>query len=280
MSSLVAPTLPIAKATVSKDGGGSKSATGGQAASAGQSSRKAASAKKQTKAWADYTPTYTPTPWGDGFPPYAFGPHGLPPFMSPPPEVEGSMLFPATPTPSAGGHMAFRPDLMPPQMGHGLPMQPPPKFAAMAAAAAAAAASAAAAAANACEVNAAATGDVDQWKGLDGDEPDDDQVYDNPDDDGVGLTLLSLADMPEGRASRGSTLHGTGKCRPCAWFWKPKKCQNETECVYCHLCPEGELKSRKKAKVQAMRAGALMPAAPLQSDAYPATRALKLSSVV
>lgn len=53
--------------------------------------------------------------------------------------------------------------------------------------------------------------------------------------------------------SRGSALHVSGACRPCAWFWKPTKCQNGQECWHCHLCPEGELKSRKKSKLVMMR---------------------------
>jgi len=60
--------------------------------------------------------------------------------------------------------------------------------------------------------------------------------------------------------SKGSVTHGSGKCRPCAWFWKAQGCQNAKECGYCHMCPEGELKSRKKSKVQAMKMGALVPA--------------------
>mmetsp|Transcript_101438 Transcript_101438/g.180326 ORF Transcript_101438/g.180326 Transcript_101438/m.180326 type:complete len:290 (-) Transcript_101438:49-918(-) len=60
--------------------------------------------------------------------------------------------------------------------------------------------------------------------------------------------------------SQGSALHGTGRCSPCAWFWKPRGCNSDKECSYCHLCPEGELKSRKKAKVAAIRMGALEPA--------------------
>merc|ERR1712039_588455 len=41
---------------------------------------------------------------------------------------------------------------------------------------------------------------------------------------------------------------GTGECKPCAWFWKPKSCVNGDKCVHCHLCPAGELKARKKAR--------------------------------
>lgn len=62
---------------------------------------------------------------------------------------------------------------------------------------------------------------------------------------------------PDGLPSVGSAEHGSGRCHPCAWFWKPGRgCQEGANCDYCHLCPEGELKARKKAKVVAMRAGA------------------------
>lgn len=70
----------------------------------------------------------------------------------------------------------------------------------------------------------------------------------------------SSAPLPPGMPSRGSALHGTGRCRPCAWFWKEEKCHNLEDCGYCHLCPEGELKMRKKSKVAAMRMGVLTPA--------------------
>jgi len=48
--------------------------------------------------------------------------------------------------------------------------------------------------------------------------------------------------------NHGSMLHGTGSCRPCAWFWKAVGCQNAQRCGHCHLCPSGEIKSRKKAR--------------------------------
>jgi len=85
--------------------------------------------------------------------------------------------------------------------------------------------------------------------------------------------------------SKGSANHGTGKCRPCAWFWKPQGCSNDKDCGYCHVCPEGELKSRKKEKVQAMRLGALVPASKNSSKAAKhmsssAARVLKLSPLI
>merc|ERR1719433_2254094 len=80
---------------------------------------------------------------------------------------------------------------------------------------------------------------------------------------------------PESLPSRGSDLHAAGKCRPCAWFWKEQGCQNAQACGYCHLCPEGELRSRKKSKVAAMRAGALGSAK--AGNTTGATRTLKLT---
>lgn len=74
---------------------------------------------------------------------------------------------------------------------------------------------------------------------------------------GTNLGPVGTPQLP----SVGSTFHdGTGRCSPCAWFWKPRGCQSGAQCGYCHLCPEGELKNRKKAKVAAIRMGAIEPA--------------------
>jgi hypothetical protein len=56
-------------------------------------------------------------------------------------------------------------------------------------------------------------------------------------------------------------LHEMGACQPCAWFWKPGGCQNGQDCMRCHLCPDGELKARKKAKQTMMRLGLVTPKA-------------------
>lgn len=60
--------------------------------------------------------------------------------------------------------------------------------------------------------------------------------------------------------SSGSALHPLGKCKPCAWFWKPGGCTNGKECCHCHICDKLELKGRRRAKETAMKAGALLPA--------------------
>eukprot|EP00439_Symbiodinium_sp_Y106_P082910 s679_g22.t1 len=53
--------------------------------------------------------------------------------------------------------------------------------------------------------------------------------------------------------SIGSELHGTGECKPCAWFWHNKGCSKGSECTFCHNCPPGELKARRKLKVMRLR---------------------------
>jgi len=73
------------------------------------------------------------------------------------------------------------------------------------------------------------------------------------------MSLNFTSPMEVSLPSAGSTLHALGKCRPCAWMWKPKGCLNGEACAHCHLCPEGELKVRKKVKETAMRRGALVP---------------------
>jgi len=57
---------------------------------------------------------------------------------------------------------------------------------------------------------------------------------------------ISLSDQL-GISSIGSVGHSTGSCKPCAWVWKDG-CRHAANCQYCHLCPPGELKRRKKDK--------------------------------
>ncbi|CAK0879043.1 unnamed protein product, partial [Prorocentrum cordatum] len=64
---------------------------------------------------------------------------------------------------------------------------------------------------------------------------------------------------PLSAPSVGSAEHGkTGPdglpvCQPCAWFYKETGCKNGQTCRYCHLCPNGELKNRKKMKIARLR---------------------------
>lgn len=79
-------------------------------------------------------------------------------------------------------------------------------------------------------------------------------------------------------SSVGSELHGTlgedgqPACQPCAWFYKESGCLNAAGCRYCHVCPQGELKNRKKQKIARLRQQEAMAsvAAPVAASAVPA----------
>lgn len=54
---------------------------------------------------------------------------------------------------------------------------------------------------------------------------------------------LGTSEMP----TRGSALHSSGACKPCAFVFQDG-CKNGLECEFCHLCDIGESKRRKKTK--------------------------------
>lgn len=83
-----------------------------------------------------------------------------------------------------------------------------------------------------------------------------------------GLPLSPLPVVPASSfSSRGSVLHGSGSCQPCAWLWKASGCLNGAECLRCHDCPEGESKVRKKSKIAMIRLGLVTPKADLANEA-------------
>lgn len=57
-----------------------------------------------------------------------------------------------------------------------------------------------------------------------------------------------------GRGSTLEELHRSRQCTPCNYFWyKADGCRNASKCEFCHLCPKGEIKKRKKDKLRQMR---------------------------
>lgn len=82
--------------------------------------------------------------------------------------------------------------------------------------------------------------------------------------------------LPEEYPSEGSQLHGTGACRPCAWFWKASGCQNGADCKHCHLCDSGEIQRRRKMKQSMMRMGLTSPKTAEAQSKF----ALNLSSLI
>jgi len=72
-----------------------------------------------------------------------------------------------------------------------------------------------------------------------------------------GPAPLAAAPKPTPLASVGSANHGDGSCKPCAWLFKGPAgsgCKSGQSCTYCHMCPPGELKRRKREKFKAQNA--------------------------
>eukprot|EP00929_Paragymnodinium_shiwhaense_P122900 TRINITY_DN96163_c0_g1_i1.p1 TRINITY_DN96163_c0_g1~~TRINITY_DN96163_c0_g1_i1.p1 ORF type:complete len:395 (+),score=48.26 TRINITY_DN96163_c0_g1_i1:164-1348(+) len=53
--------------------------------------------------------------------------------------------------------------------------------------------------------------------------------------------------------SVGSRAHFSGKCKPCAFSWRPEGCSNGVACTFCHLCDSMEKKRRLQHKKLALR---------------------------
>jgi len=77
--------------------------------------------------------------------------------------------------------------------------------------------------------------------------------------DAAGLELDLSAERIQW--SEGADRHFGSLCRPCAWNWRPSGCENGSTCNFCHLCPEGALRQkrrqterRRKEERQALRA--------------------------
>lgn len=48
--------------------------------------------------------------------------------------------------------------------------------------------------------------------------------------------------------------HIRGECKPCAYYLKKAdSCRLGAQCGFCHLCPEGAMKARKKEKIRALK---------------------------
>lgn len=71
------------------------------------------------------------------------------------------------------------------------------------------------------------------------------------DEDTLTTSHSSRSSLSE--VSKGSSLHGTGECKPCAWFWRPEGCRKGLSCGHCHTCPDGELMRRRKIRDEMLR---------------------------
>jgi len=53
--------------------------------------------------------------------------------------------------------------------------------------------------------------------------------------------------------SKGSELHHLCQCRPCGWYCRKNGCKAGALCVFCHMCSEEELKTRRLDKTVVLR---------------------------
>jgi len=60
-------------------------------------------------------------------------------------------------------------------------------------------------------------------------------------------------DSSNGSPSKGSVYHEIGDCKPCAWFHHKEGCHSGADCEFCHTCPFGELRRRKRERVQSVK---------------------------
>jgi hypothetical protein len=60
----------------------------------------------------------------------------------------------------------------------------------------------------------------------------------------------------EGATDNPSYLaHLNKECTPCNYFYyKADGCRQGADCPFCHLCPKGEIKRRKKERVRMLKA--------------------------
>merc|ERR1712118_34751 len=69
-----------------------------------------------------------------------------------------------------------------------------------------------------------------------------------------GITGGSLVKSDRRGWSAGSEKHNLNQCNPCAWNLRPPGCVNGTSCLFCHMCPEGALKSKRKERIAMKKA--------------------------
>jgi len=63
------------------------------------------------------------------------------------------------------------------------------------------------------------------------------------------VVLASSSRTVENHLEKVHEAHLRGNCRPCAYFWyKEDGCRLTDRCKFCHQCPPGEIKRRKKEK--------------------------------
>eukprot|EP00930_Biecheleria_cincta_P040715 TRINITY_DN2788_c0_g1_i3.p1 TRINITY_DN2788_c0_g1~~TRINITY_DN2788_c0_g1_i3.p1 ORF type:complete len:310 (-),score=36.75 TRINITY_DN2788_c0_g1_i3:485-1414(-) len=77
------------------------------------------------------------------------------------------------------------------------------------------------------------------------------------DDEATGqqVSLKRCSSAPGALDASPGSRHDLTACRPCAYFYgKEDGCRQGDTCPFCHLCPPGMIKEKKKQKMQRLKA--------------------------
>eukprot|EP00450_Noctiluca_scintillans_P000082 CAMPEP_0194495016 /NCGR_PEP_ID=MMETSP0253-20130528/12746_1 /TAXON_ID=2966 /ORGANISM="Noctiluca scintillans" /LENGTH=247 /DNA_ID=CAMNT_0039336209 /DNA_START=153 /DNA_END=896 /DNA_ORIENTATION=- len=74
-----------------------------------------------------------------------------------------------------------------------------------------------------------------------------DEIFLDPCHEQEPVSATEVSEAVCAPASVGSLEHGTGRCKPCAFF-HTRGCQLGSGCLFCHVCPPGEKRRRKQVQ--------------------------------
>lgn len=67
----------------------------------------------------------------------------------------------------------------------------------------------------------------------------------------TGSPIIGQVELVQAKAE---ALHQNRQCTPCNYYWyKADGCRMGSTCEFCHLCPKGEIKKRKKDKLRQLQ---------------------------
>merc|ERR1719440_247896 len=70
----------------------------------------------------------------------------------------------------------------------------------------------------------------------------------------TGSPVVGQVEFALDNQAKAEELHLHGQCTPCNYYWyKADGCRMGSTCEFCHLCPKGEIKKRKKDKLRQLQ---------------------------
>jgi len=72
-------------------------------------------------------------------------------------------------------------------------------------------------------------------------------------DAAASLAPTGAASARSPQWSLGSTLHGSGECKPCGFYWRTMGCKDGAACNHCHLCTVEATREKRKSRKQELK---------------------------